>query len=757
MKKRNILKCVCGLLLLSAIQVHAQQSIKPKLSPLAKKYIHDLEKDKQPIQKGYIYNKDNQGHTLISALIKVADAASAQTGLDAIGAHVGTKAGDVWTVKVPVEMVVPFTNISGISYIQMDEPVKPELDIARKTTRADSAQAGYGLPIRYSGKDVVVGVIDFGFDYNHPTFYDTLHGAYRIKKVWQMNGTAAPPTGYTYGKEITDTNLIRAEGTDDPNQQHGTATTGMAAGSGYGGSADNRRFRGMAYDADIVLVGVRRDSIGGEWMQGSFSDFIDGINYIFTYAASVGKPAVVNISWGSQSGSHDGTSLINQACNSLAGPGKIIVMSAGNEGQENLHLSKTFTATDTTINTFLTFTPDTYKRTWVDVWGQPGKTFCADVTLYSGGVAGNTTTFHCIDDAVTDTYLIAANGLDTCFVEFITSSAEPNGKPRVTVNIFNKSTDTVGVSVKGTDGSIDMWDEYYYYGFPHQFQSAFSDMGVPGAVSGNTTTTVSDMGSATSVLLVGAYCSKASFKDINGNNWSYSSYVSSGNLVPFSSRGPMIDGRISPDITAPGLTIATSWSSYDTSHTETGSNSTSVIAKYTDGSSHNYYYCEFSGTSASAPAASGIVAMLLQANSHLTPADVKTALFATAIKDSYTGVIPTAGNNNWGHGKINAYQALKKVIRDAGAVYSYKGTKLDCTLFPNPNNGNFYLDYTGDAADNLTISVYNTLGALVHTQAWHVSAGTNVYNLSLPQLAKGMYMVNVSSGTGSVDMKAIIK
>jgi len=529
----------------------------------------------------------------------------------------------------------------------------------------------------------------------------------------------------------------------------------MAAGSGFGSPLASRRFRGMAYAADIVWVGVRRDSIGGQWMEGSFSDFLDGTKYIFDYANSVGKPAVVNISWGSQSGSHDGTSLFNQACDSMSGAGKIIVMSAGNEGQEKIHLSKTFTATDTLIKTYLTFSPATYKRTWVDIWGQEGKTFCAKATLYSGGVAGNTTGFQCINDSVVDMYLIAANGIDTCFLEYITSSAEENGKPRVTINIFNHATDSVGIAVSGTSGSIDMWDEYYYYGFPHHFQSAFDSLGDATAVSGNTVSTVSDMGSANSVLLVGAYASKVAFTDINGNGWSYSAYVLANRLVPFSSRGPMVDGRIKPDITAPGLTIATSMSSYDTSYTETGSNSNGVISKYNMGGK-DYYFTEFSGTSASAPAASGIVALLLQAAPTLTPDSLKSILFATAITDVYTGVLPAAGNNNWGHGKINAYQALKRLVLGTTEV-AFTGKKLDCVIFPNPNQGSFVIDYNGDKPEKLSVSVYSATGKLVYTQPWNVTTGFNRSEMHLTDVSKGMYIVNISGEGGSMAIKTMVQ
>ncbi len=745
---------ILSIFICTLAQAQVAQEVKPKLSPLTRHYLKQLKTAKEKTLPGYIYNK-KAGITYISALIKVSDAALAQQNIERIGAIIGTKAGRVWTVKVPLDKVTEFTQLSGIKYIQLDEPVQPHLDVARKTTRVDSAQAGYGLPMGYSGKNVVIGVIDFGFDYNHPTFYDTFGTSYRIKKVWEMNATGTPPAGYSYGKEITDTNLIKSEGTDDPHQNHGTSTSGMAAGSGFGGTT-NGRFRGMAYEAELVLVGVRRDSIGGEWMQGSFSDFLDGVNYIFNYATSVGKPAVINISWGSQSGSHDGTSLFNEACDSLSGPGKIVVMSAGNEGEEKIHISKTFTPTDTVVKTYLTFSPATYRRTWVDIWGQPGKTFCANTTLYHNGTAGHTTGYMCLNDSVTDMYLIGANGTDTCYVEYITSTAENNGKPRITINIYNKSTDSIGVAVRATDGKIDMWDEYYYYGFPHHFQSAFDSLGDATAISGNTISTVSDMGSAQSVLLIGGYASKVAFTDINGNSWTYASYVGANRLVPFSSRGPMIDGRIKPDITAPALTIATSTSSYDTSYTATGTNSRSVIARYTDGTGHSYYYSEFTGTSAAGPAASGIVALLLQANPALTPVTLKNILFQTAIKDIYTTALPPAGNNDWGHGKINAYGALKLTIDKLG-VPEIAAKKPDCTLFPNPNDGSFTLQYNGDEAAKLNIYVYDVAGSIVCMQPWQVVKGINQNKISLSQAAKGMYIVKVASVYASAEFKTLVR
>ncbi len=754
MKKNLFLFFV--VLFASSLLAQTKTEVKPKLSPLTKKYLHDVSASKNPDKApaGYLYKKGADGKSYISALIKVANPSAVDQKLSAIGAKVGTKAGNIWTVQVPYDKVVLFCQMSGIAYIQIDEPARAQLDAARKTTKVDSVQNGIDLPMKYSGKGVVIGVIDFGFDYNHPAFYDTLHAKYRVKRVWELNGVGTPPAGYTYGNEITDTTLIKAKGTDNNKQTHGTGVAGIASGSGYGSNTYNARYRGMAYDADLVFVGVRRDSIEQEWLEGSFTDFIDGINYIFNYANSVGKPCVVNISWGSQSGPHDGSTLFNLACNNLTGPGKILVMSAGNEGEEKIHLSKTFTPTDSLLNTFLTFSSNNYKRTWVDVWGDAGQTFCGKVTLFGGG-AGNTSNFKCLDDAVHDTVLIAANGLDTCFVQFITSSAESNGKPRMTIDVYSKTQDSVNVTLKGHNGSINAWNEYYYYGYKYKYQSAFGNMGKTWATTGNVNSTVSDMGAGDSTLLVGAYASKVNFQDITGASWTYSGYVQAGYLVPFSSRGPMLDGRIKPDITAPGLTIATAVSSYDTSYTATGSNKAlTKIAYFDPALNKKFYYSEFSGTSASAPATSGIVALLLQAKPTLGPKEVNNMLAATAIVDSQTGIIPAGGNNNWGHGKINAYGAMKSFFNNTG-IYNYTGEKLDCELFPNPNNGFFNLRYDSEKSQELQVHVYNTLGALIQTSNWKTYSGSNVLPVDLSAQANGVYLLKVSSPQGFVSIRAV--
>jgi subtilisin family serine protease len=120
------------------------------------------------------------------------------------------------------------------------------------------------------------------------------------------------------------------------------------------------------------------------------------------------------------------------------------------------------------------------------------------------------------------------------------------------------------------------------------------------------------------VIAVGALTSKP----LDGD---YTSLIDLGKIAYFSSRGPTRDGRIKPDITAPGYWILSAWSG------STG-------------------YIEKAGTSMASPVVAGIVAQLLEVNSNLDVFQVKDILSKTALSDSYTLTLP---NYTYGYGKVS--------------------------------------------------------------------------------------------------------
>jgi subtilisin family serine protease len=737
---------------LSIQGVSAQEKDLPKLSPRTQQYLLTAAKlnTEKPLPD-YVYKRTTRG-TYMSAVIKVGKGVD-QAALDALGVHIGTRAGSIWTALIPMPQVAAFTQVRGIEYIELDEPVCVNLDSARRSTRADSVQQGIGLPMPYTGKDVVVGIIDVGFDYTHPSFLDTTGMRCRIKRVWEEKALGTPPSGFIYGRELTDSAMMSTAHTDNNVNSHGTHVTGIAAGSGYGsGATDNTKYRGMAFESDIVMVGIMPDS--GQWQNTGISDFIDGMNYIYTYAQSVGKPAVINLSWGSPVGPRDGNSLFSQACDALTGPGKIFVCAAGNDGDVKLHVQKTFTPTDTLVNTYVNFNGGLpTKNTWLDIWGDTAQQFCVQVSIYNGGQQVDYTGFICLDNAIHNFYLLGANG-DTCFVTMTTSTSEFNGKPRIYLSIYSRVYEEVMLSLQGIAGKVDVWNGYVRDG--HGYFGSLTNGNHPWAITGNADYTTTDMVATHSAISAGAYSARISYRNISGAVLSYGGYTSLGKLVPFSSHGPTADGRIKPDITAPGLAVVSAVNSFDAAYRPAGADYSSVISTYRDSAQHkNYYYGEMSGTSMATPATSGIIALMLQANPYLDPYQVRSILARTAILDTFTGQLPAAGTNTWGHGKINAYGAVVRSIQTVG-ISTLSSNNLSCKLYPNPNNGSFSIDYTASREQELSMTLTNITGQELYTDSWKVSSGPNSHSLSLPALAEGIYLARVSSAQGYTVVKMVV-
>ena len=84
--------------------------------------------------------------------------------------------------------------------VELASRAVPDLNKARYGTRVDSVHAGLNLPQPFHGEGVLIGVLDWGFDYTHPMFYDTSMTASRIRAVWDQYRQAGPAPGdYGYG------------------------------------------------------------------------------------------------------------------------------------------------------------------------------------------------------------------------------------------------------------------------------------------------------------------------------------------------------------------------------------------------------------------------------------------------------------------------------------------------------------------------------------------------------------------------------
>ncbi len=196
-------------------------------------------------------------------------------------------------------------------------------------------------PRSLTGNGVLVGIIDSGIDIFHPDFQNP-DGTTRIVELWDQTIPTPGSSFYNRGKIYTSEEINRAiteDDTDFPSRDrsgHGTHVAGIAAGNG---NASNGRQRGVAPQADLLIV-----KLGNAFPDGfpRTTELMLGIEYCIQKAITLQMPLALNISFGNSYGSHDGTSLLETYIDTIALLGRTtIAIGSGNEGNKNRHATGT--------------------------------------------------------------------------------------------------------------------------------------------------------------------------------------------------------------------------------------------------------------------------------------------------------------------------------------------------------------------------------------------------------------------------------
>ena len=252
---------------------------------------------------------------------------------------------NISTAFIKIQDLPLLENIQCLKYADVGEKLDFEVNNARNTTFTNSVHSGTGINQSYTGTGVVVGIIDNGLDYTHPNFKDS-NGNLRIKKsMGTIKYNRKFSYTFNYGSQFTSSSTILNKMRDMIGESHGTHVTGIASGSGIG---NPNLLKGMAPDTDIILVSNGSDLVSEIAGISNGTKLVDAINYIKNYANSVGKPSVINMSFGTNLGPHDGTDLLSASLNALStNQGLIMVKSAGNDGGSRKHAINIFNGNQT--------------------------------------------------------------------------------------------------------------------------------------------------------------------------------------------------------------------------------------------------------------------------------------------------------------------------------------------------------------------------------------------------------------------------
>lgn len=690
------------------------QKVSNKLSPYSQVFIERNKAGNVSLKSGLRSLATGVAGT--SAIIHLQEAGN-ETGLAELGVEVNSRIGNFITAIVPVQKLEEVAALPSVKRVEVSRPVSKRISKARKASFVDQVHQGIDLPKGYSGKGVVVGVVDAGFHYGHVNFYDKQRQTLRVKRVWNQSKTGKTPAGYTYGTEYTTADAILKAENDAVEGSHGSHVAGIAAG------ADTiNGFYGVAPDAELVLVSMGEEE----------SSILDGIKYVFDYAKSVGKPAVVNLSLGSHIGPHDGTSTFDQACDALVGEGRLIVGAAGNEGNSGIHIRKTFVAD--TLKTFFKFVDDSAKTAIADLWGEPNRDFKVALGIYSmkdKKMVYSTRFVRALGSSMVEK--LNGNGYrgELSIVPDI-SSVTNKANVFIAAKMDSLSEDyRLCLLSTATDGTIDAWAHDAMVNFTSNFISGFTNPDFDYSVG-------EIGGTANSIISVGAYITNLSWKTLSNQNLNLGSYYTISDIAPFSSQGPTVDGRVKPDIAAPGMFIG---SSYNNLPADVSSGKEFLVKKVSFGGK-DHYYGMMLGTSMASPFVTGVMATWLEANPKLTAEQAKEILKKTATADNYTGSIVRQGDFQWGYGKVNAWAGLLEVVK--ASSISDVHTHVSQGAFEVEKNSNVLNVRYNTNVTNAILTLYSLDGKMISTtHVGNTEAGA-ISKVFLSALGKGTYVLQLS-------------
>ncbi len=607
-----------------------------------------------------------QFETMVDVFISLTDP---DPGLiEAAGGDVRVFAGTLFGARVPLSALSVLEADPRVRFVRAAHYVRVNNDLAMADIRANLVRTRVGTAFTGStGTGVIVGIFDTGIDFSHADFKNA-DGTTRILFLWDQTITGTTPgtiggQAFSRGNECTAATINAGTCSERDTFGHGTHVSGIATGNG-GGSGT---FAGVAPNADIIVVK------GGN---GSFSslNIVEGIQYIFKRATALGRPAVVNLSLGFQFSSHDGTDPEELAIDSLSGPGRIVVIAAGNDGsnQNNvgpgsnapflIHAARTMNTADTAQFTVTVpaYTPAAGAGndfSVITMWYDARDTVTITVTR------PNATTFSARTGDVG-----AANddAQGRIFLDNASAGLDPlNGDRQAEIEFFDASAAqttaagtwriTITMNRRLGNGRFDCWEYASSYG------SGILLAESPLGSGGDNGFIVGSPGNASRAITVAAHATRTSWASQGGSGITYTVVPRVGDLATFSSSGPSRairdnPSRQKPDISAPGFTIFSSLSANTTPAPDTrlvGTDGTHVIDQ---------------GTSMSSPMVTGAVALLLERNPILTPEQARTILTGAARSDAFTGVAYNTANGgsvaaplpnaSWGAGKLDVPNAL---------------------------------------------------------------------------------------------------
>lgn len=660
-------------LLLMVAGVNAQK-IDQRLTGLVEKVAQRRAQGQRPIDAKTVnksiavnFNADGSIRSLsaIGMLKEGAECPTAQ--LEQQGIEISYQLGNMVMMNIPPSKLQLLDGMEEFYSVQADEIKQVMNDLAREETQANKVTDAIkaveaGLPKAYTGNGVVLGIIDRGIDFNHAAFYDA-NGKTRVKRavVFKKDGEDVVEKVYETEAEIM------AQTTDDVTMSHGTHTSATAGGSEVGNG-----MQGVAPEADLILCGLENYA--------SSSNIVKCINFIFQYATSVGKPAVVSISMGSVLGLHDGSEVVARGISDLTEngtkPGRAVVISSSNSAA---NWQSIITYPGSTCKTVLGATKiaDASYKSMYCFYASDFKEFTLELNLVNvktGEVMALGDHVKNVEDGTTCDLKIHTGTTQT-----YTGGTAYYGFLDLSDGVMLDNND-YRLAIIATPGNENQMIKMTSDG-DGNYEPCFD---APASLTGYTKG-CGDFAFNTSIctdaaISVGAYITRSSWKTFEGKTYRYNKSALTGaeqqigEIADFSSYGVDDNGKARPTVIAPGMGLISATNNWDQSHFVSGQPGVPkeedvLLIMNTEKNGRNNWYYLSQGTSMSCPHTAGIVTLWMQAKPTLTSKEIQEVMKQTCVNDVFTTdemLIPSHNKVQAGFGKVDCLAGLKQILGITG-------------------------------------------------------------------------------------------
>ena len=678
----------------------------------------------------------------VCAFIRITD--DADRILRQNGCQKLAQAGNIYIAAIPANRLGALSQERNVSRIEARRGTHALMDSMAIHLNALPVYAGTSLPQAYSGKDVVMGIMDIGFDLTHPNFYDAQASNYRIKRLWDQISPDTIGSSLFVGRDYSGERELLDLGCsyDGKQQTHGTHTLGIAAGSGY-----NSHYRGMAWESDICLVNnATTEDIAlidtADYSKYTFATDALGFKYIFDYAQSVGKPCVVSFSEGSEQDFYGYDVLYYAMLDSLLGPGRILVASAGNNGNvvNFIHKERGRERAGTFVQTSIdrmsltakadapfTLRTTIYNTEPVIIEIPTDEVLAREDSCYTDSVL--------IDDRM---YYITLTAYPSCYIPTETCY---DIELRALANLGSHKP--LSVEFVGRDADIEVY---------RNSGNLVTNPLAPELCDATVGRTIHSPSSAPRVICVGATGYRTGITNYLGEYREFNQ-GNDGRRSSYSSIGPTFDGRIKPDVMAPGSNIISSYSSYYLENNPQAGDIRSDVEHF-DFRGRTYSWNSNAGTSMATPAVGGAIALWLQAKPTLTPEEAMDVIAHTSSHYDESLSYP---NNEYGYGQIDVYRGLLYILGIDGIEGLSQHQPKAVSILPI-GQGQLQLRFEGNeglSTPSFSIRIFNTSGQLVSTQS--LTGGQEEYTIDLSSLPRGVYAVQVNTGQPTTTGSTLVR